>query len=181
MATTKFTVRPATVEDAGAIAEAHVAAWQAAYIDIVPSSYLKALDVTERTERWAAILRGEVEVAGVGRPTDLVIERNEKVFGFTDVGDYRDAPSEKAGELWSMYVHPNEWGNGAGRVLMDATFELFAEADREKAYLWVLTENAPARGFYEHTGWSVDDADDSVKRFEIDGTTVEEIRYRIEL
>jgi GNAT superfamily N-acetyltransferase len=177
-----ITVRRATVGDAAAIAKAHVGAWRVAYEGIIPASYLDSLDVQQRTEQWAAILRGEVEIEGVGHPIDLVAELQGEVIGFSDFGDFRDEPSPATGELWSMYVEPDAWGNGAGRALMDSTLEELVKSKRRTAHLWVLSENARARGFYEHTGWSVDDGDGSAtKKFEIDGASVEEIRYCIDL
>jgi GNAT superfamily N-acetyltransferase len=97
-------------------------------------------------------------------------------------GEFRDEPKSGIGELWSMYVHPNAWRTGAGRALRDRTTAELIASGRRTAYLWVLSENVRARGFYEHTGWSIDDRGGSAtKVFEIDGTSVEEMCYRIDL
>ena len=41
-------IRLATLADARAIAELHVASWRAAYVGILPPAYLEGLSVEER-------------------------------------------------------------------------------------------------------------------------------------
>lgn len=178
MARIEHAVRLATIDDAPAMAEAHVAGWRAAYSSIVPQAFLDGLNVGERTEQWAAILRGDVPVEGVGRPTDFVVEVAGEVVGFADVGEFRDAPTDTAGELWAMYVHPDHWRSGAGSALMERTLQHFVTTGCDTGFLWVLTENALARDFYEKWGWELDTTIES-KSFEIEGVTVHEVAYRI--
>ncbi|HEX2356272.1 MAG TPA: N-acetyltransferase, partial [Micromonosporaceae bacterium] len=45
-------VRPATADDADAIAAVHVQGWQAGYAGIMPADTLAGLDVDERARRW---------------------------------------------------------------------------------------------------------------------------------
>ncbi len=180
MALNQPVVRLAIVDDAPSIAAAHVAGWRAAYPSIIPATYLDGLDVATRTEQWAAILRGEVPVEGVGSPTDYVVEVDGEVVGFADVGEFRDAPAAGVGELWAMYVHPDHWRTGAGSALMGRTLEHFASTECNTGYLWVLTENAMARNFYEKWGWQLDPKIEP-KSFEIDGITVDEVAYRIDV
>jgi len=133
------------------------------------------LDLAERTDLWRSILAGEVDVPGVPKPADFVVERNEQVVGFADVGRFRDEPERlEAGELWAMYVAPSEWGNGAGPALMEATIDELARLSCTVAYLWVLEENPRARRFYERSGWTNDNI---TKPFEINGVSIAEIRY----
>jgi hypothetical protein len=49
-------IRPDAVEDASAIGEIHVRARQAAYRDIMPSSFLDTLSATERAAGWERVL-----------------------------------------------------------------------------------------------------------------------------
>lgn len=180
MAPNQPVVRLATVEDAHAIAVAHVEGWRAAYPSIIPASYLDALNIDARAEQWTSILRGEAPVEGVGLPTDFVVEVDGAVIGFADVGEFRDAPRNEVGELWAMYVHPDHWRTGAGGALMERTLEHLASGGCHVGYLWVLTENAPARRFYEKWGWELDPTIEP-KSFEIDGVAVGEVAYRIDV
>lgn len=174
------TVRLAVVDDAAAIARAHVDAWRVAYDGIVASSYLDDLDVAERTDLWASILRGEVDVPGVERPTDYVVEVEGEVVGFADVGEYRDDNRPEHGELWAMYVHPDHWGSGSGAALMAATLAQFRHDGREVGRLWVLEDNVRARSFYESFGWRVDLTAGS-KTIDLGGDQIVEVCYRSDL
>ena len=51
-------IRPATVEDAPALAQVHVTSWRETYRGLVPDAYLDSLSVPERTERWRGRLSG---------------------------------------------------------------------------------------------------------------------------
>lgn len=162
--------RRATVEDAEAVALAHVRGWQVAYKGIVPDEYLDAIDLDARTTQWRQYLAEPM-------PVDYVVEVNGTVVGFANVGPWREEPdAPNLGELWAMYVHPDHWGTGAGYALMQATMNQFRSAAVETGYLWVLEENVRARTFYERQGWVVDDA---TKEEDIAGVTIVERRYSI--
>lgn len=178
----QFHVREAVLEDARAIAEAHVLGWQVAYPGIVPASVLDSLDVATRTERWEQSLRGEVTEEGVATPTRFVVERDGVVIGFAIVGEYRAAPSPDAAELWAMYVHPDHDRCGAGSALMEQTIKHFAGNGATTGHLWVLTENMIGRSFYEKKGWSVaPESEAAPEVLEMDGEKVTEVRYTIDV
>lgn len=168
------TIRPAELADADAIASVHVRAWQEAYRGLVPQPYLDGLDVGERTALWRSILTGEVAVDGIPGPADFVVETPDGVVGFANVGRFRDQPSNAvAGELWAMYVDPDQWGSGVGDALMAATLEELRRIGTTVAHLWVLEGNQRAIRFYERHGWS---ADGGTTMFEAGGVDVPEIR-----
>lgn len=174
-----ITIRTAEVDDAGAMGAAHAVAWQTAYRGMIPDSYLDAIDPVAWGDRWRGILTGEIEAPGVEQPANLVAETGADVVGFASVGRFRGAPDDPTlGELWAMYVHPDQWGTGAGYALMKATTGLFGEQGFRRAHLWVLEQNDLARRFYERQGWV---AEDGIRVEEIGGGTVSEVRYRLEL
>lgn len=47
-----ITVRHATANDAAAIAQVHVASWQAAYRGLLPEALLVSLSVERRQRHW---------------------------------------------------------------------------------------------------------------------------------
>lgn len=174
-------IRQASEDDAAAIARVHVDSWRAAYGGIMPAVMLDELNVDERAEHWAAILRGEVPVPGVGRPDDVVAVIGEHVVGFANVGEYRGDPSPEAAELWAMYVHPDHWRSGVGSALMGQTVSRFNEMGATVGYLWVLEDNQIGRSFYERSGWRFVDVPEARKSIEVHGTEVFEVRYQIDL
>ena len=59
----------------------------------------------------------------------------------------------RPGWLERLYVHPDGWGSGVGGRLHDEALAALRGMGSSSASLWVLAENARARGFYERRGW----------------------------
>lgn len=173
------TTRPATLDDATGIAEAHISGWQVAYRSIVPDEFLDTMVLEERTAHWRENLAASELQDGTPSPSNYVAEVHGQVVGFACVGVFRkDADNPQAGELWAMYVHPDHWGARAGYALMQSTMDQFRRESVEQAYLWVLEDNARARRFYERQGWR---ADFETVTEPIGGVDIVERRYSIPL
>jgi GNAT superfamily N-acetyltransferase len=71
-------------------------------------------------------------------------------------------------------LHPEQWGIGIGRELIEAGEEELRRLGHRAAILWVLDDNPRARRFYEIAGWSVDG---TARRIHIFGFDVPEVRY----
>jgi len=175
-----FSIRPATAEDAQAVAVVHTRSWQVGYQGMMDADFLAAIDVDRRTEIWHQNFTEETLPNGTPSPVNLIAENDDGVVvGFACVGVFRyERDNPALGELWAMYVHPDHWGTGAGYALMQATMDHFASVEVTTGYLWVLEENARARGFYERQGWSADDATDTDT---IGDEEILERRYSIEI
>jgi ribosomal protein S18 acetylase RimI-like enzyme len=141
-------VREAKPQDSSDIARIHVASWRAAYKGIVKDSILKELDVTAREKTWGQIL------AQTEFPCYLAASENY-VFGFAHISRSRDSdrnPSE-VGEITSIYVDPDKYRQGNGKLLMNHAMQFFIESGFSQVDLWVLDGNHLARRFYEHLGF----------------------------
>jgi GNAT superfamily N-acetyltransferase len=163
-------VRPARPGDAESIAVVQVRSWQAAYPGIVPRHILDRLSVERRAASW----RTAIQTGGDERV--WVIEEEGRVRGVASIGPARDddlAPG--SGELYLIYLEPEAWSLGLGRILFEAAVRDLRERRYEPIVLWVLTDNARGRRFYETAGWR---ADESARVLDFDGTPIEEIRYR---
>ena len=80
-----------------------------------------------------------------------LLDRDER--GFALVG---------GGWLHRLYVRPSAWGGGVGATLHDDALAVLRDAGSDSASLWVLAENARARGFYERRGWRLNGAERAV-------------------
>src|SRR5262245_60322825 len=109
-------IEPATPADCRAIAEVHVAGWQQAYAHIFPADFLAARTVESSERYWREqTARGEPQV---------LVARAEQVVGFVAFGASRDAgAAPTVGEIWAIYVAPELWSKGAGRLLCAAAVE----------------------------------------------------------
>lgn len=162
-------IRPATPDDAPAIAAVHVASWQGAYRGAFPYEVLDGLSVERRTAGW------QQHLSDVGQFT-FVAEQDGRLTGFVHGNAAReDNPDGTTGEVFAIYAAPEAWGTGAGRALMAAAVEWLRNAGFREAVLWVLDSNARARRFYELAGWM---PDGTTKDDVMVGTPVREVRYR---
>lgn len=153
-------VRPGTADDAEAVARVHVETWQAAYAHALPDAELQAMSTSDRVEQWR-------------RWPPIVAELDGGVVGFVSVGASRSDDAE--GELYAIYVHPDHWGTGVGRALMDAGEAELRRLGHRRVVLWVLDNNPRAKRFYERAGWS---ADGRAQELEMFGFRITEVRYR---
>lgn len=158
-------VRQAIGADARAIETIRVHGWRTAYRDVFPAADLDAMPIDET--RW--LHRVEEPPPGW---SIVVAEDDGKVVGFAATGPSRDEPG--IGELYAIYVLPEDWSHGAGRALIAAA-EQTLRAKYDEATLWVLEDNPRARRFYELGGWSLDGARKAEERW---GVGAPEVRYR---
>ena len=139
-----YSVRHATPRDAKAIADIHVATWQAAYKDLMPEDYLSKISVEKRLAYWK-------EAIEFSEPQLLVATDGDEIVGFVGFDRSRDAGTKSTvGEIWAMYVAPAHWGKGAGLALWDGAREGLKEEGCTQVTLWVLLRNERALRFYEH-------------------------------
>jgi GNAT superfamily N-acetyltransferase len=157
-------IRPATPEDAEAVARVQIASWQEAYSHLFTAEQLAAIPQAERTEFWR-------------RFPPIVAEVDGEVIGFVNVGPAYD-DEDADGELYAIYVRPDRWGTGTGRALMEAGEARLRELGHTSAILWVWKDNPRARRFYEIAGWATDGAE---KEAEFYGMTGPIVRYAKQL
>ena len=144
-------IRDARPGDERAVAEVHVRSWQSAYRDLLPEEYLDGLRPEHRIPGYRF---GEDGAA----PRTLLAIEGATVLGFATFGASRDEDAPGAGELFALYVDPERWRAGAGRVLLARTREGLHALGHREALLWVLRGNEPAERFYEADGWRRDGA-----------------------
>ncbi len=165
----ELVLRPATPDDAGVLAQLHVAAWQWAYRDLIDADHLASLDPVARTPMWAERL-----TSGLGRT--VVAERAGRIVGFVTFGAAQDADATPAvGQIFAIYLDESSQGTGVGRALMVHALQTLAAEGRTQATLWVLETNTLARTFYERGGWRTDGA---TQDEHVGSTTLREVRYR---
>lgn len=126
----------------------HWRSWHEAYRGIVDPEYLNKLTL-EKCE----------ELAYRWRENLLIALDEGKVVGFAGYGSSTDDDLTDAGELFALYVLPEYYGTGLGRLLTDAALSNFNQA---KIALWVLKDNTRAIRFYEKYGFRADGREKTV-------------------
>jgi GNAT superfamily N-acetyltransferase len=167
MSSTPLVIRPATIDDAHAIAFVHVTTWRTTYGDILPQTFLSALSVERRETLWRSFFQSEVQNSFL-----LVAEVDGQVIAFANFGPSRDDYPAYDCELYAIYMLEQYQHQGIGRELMRAAMRQLAERGFRAMYVWVLEGN-PAIRFYEALGGVRFDA----RPIDIDGTVVTEYAY----
>ncbi len=159
-------VRRARVEDADAIERVRTDTWRDAYRGLMPGSLLDRLG-------YDATRRRSLMAASPSHQFALVAEDGTAVVGFCLGGRSRATDDPFQGEVYAIYVIPEQQGRGIGRALMEAAAKELVDRDLRSMIIWVLRENAPSRRFYERMGgeWVRDE------ERELDGVRVTESAY----
>jgi GNAT superfamily N-acetyltransferase len=127
------TLRPATIEDAPAVAAIWEAGWRDGHLGNVPDA-LVAARTTASFQARASQRTADTTVAVV----------DDRVVGFTMVaGD----------EVEQVYVDAAQRGRGVAAVLLADAARRVHDAGHARAWLAVVPGNARARAFYEREGW----------------------------
>ena len=143
-------LRPATVDDAEAIAAVSVRAWAHAYADFLEPRVLAGRTPESQAALWRGWLAGQ-------ETTTMVADTAGRIVGYATVGASRDGDATApVGELAGLYVDPPAQGAGLGTTLLaDAVARLRADGF-SSATLWVFEQNGLGRAFYEQHGWTAD-------------------------
>jgi RimJ/RimL family protein N-acetyltransferase len=175
-----LTLRAAEPADAAEIVRINTDGWRRAYVGIVPDDVLAAIDVDARTQRYQRRMVEE-------RTHDTLVAVDDqcgadgRIVGYVHFGPYRDGetPHPAVGEVVGIYVDPPAWGTGAGRLLLTGAVDRLTEDGCEEIRLWVFEANHPARGFYAHLGFRLDQGRSTFPVRRVDGTLVQlpEVRY----
>jgi GNAT superfamily N-acetyltransferase len=166
-------VRAASVDDAEAIANVHLDAWDWAYRGLIADAYIDLLlsQRAERVERWRANL---ADMPAEHRT--WVALREGAVVGFCGTGPGADTEAASGtGEVYALYLRPDAVGTGTGRVLFSRAVEDLRARGFAPLTLWVLRDNVRARRFYEAAGWRPDGAEKIEERPDAE---LAEVRYR---
>lgn len=167
--TPAVTIRPARLQDALQVADIQVRAWHTAYKGIVPDELLQEITLARKKSDW--------EHALAKNPSSILIATsNGQIAGWASFGVSRDAGADRGtGELYAMYVDPDQWRRGVGRTLIRAA-ELELSKTFLSATLWVIDRNERARRFYERFGFVLEPKAASKPHW----LGVNQVRYRIQ-
>lgn len=167
-------IRPATPEDAAEIAAVHASSFVATYPHLPSTRSSAATGLAGRVVVWDRLLRNPGTNGIV-----LVATDDDGIRGFVHAGASPDDDAHDTGHIFSIHVSPEAKGDGVGGRLMGRAVEFLEQAGFRCATLWVVSDNLPARGFYEQLGWNAE----AITRRQLlavgdeEGDEVEVVRY----
>lgn len=153
MSSTPDSVRLARTSDVDDVARVQVAAWRAAYGDLLPAEVLASLDADEIAWEWGRALLQP----GPHRLL-VAIGRDGRVVGAAAVGPSADPDAQGSGEISLLVVDPDHWREGHGSRLLQASVDHLVGAGHREAVTWVPLDDEARRGFLQSAGWGPDTA-----------------------
>lgn len=161
MESSDVVIRVPVPHDARGLAEAHIAAWRAAYRGVMTDEFLDGLDVERRESGW----RRQLPEPPAGTRC-LAAEVDGRIAGFVIVGPPagdEDTPAlgesgegTAVGQLYAINLHPDWWAQGIGTLLLAGAADELRGLGYSHAYLWVEQSNERAIAFYNGRGWMAD-------------------------
>lgn len=138
-------VRPATRGDARRIGQIHVDSWRETYAALLPAPFL----INMSGERMASYYAHGIANAVSGCGTIVCVRGDRHVSGFATFNPCRLTKGQ--GEVSTLYVDPNDVGQGIGTALLAAALQALAACGFAQATVRVLKGN-PAHHFYRAMG-----------------------------
>lgn len=130
-------------DDFDAVSRIYALSWKTAYKGIVPQQYLDKLSETN----WSDKLSNNHLL------DSFVVIVDDKYIGTSSFCPARDESMQGWGEIVSIYLLPDYYGKGCGKLLLDNVISELVKSEYSKIYLWVLEDNMRARNFYEKYGF----------------------------
>src|ERR1700733_9854419 len=115
MPNSAWSIRPAVINDALAIAEVHVESWKSTYRGIFPDALLDGLSVEKRDASWRDLLAAQDSRSAI---TIVGSEPGGRGVGFASGGNERTGELGCDGELYAIYLRQEAQRKGLGVLLV---------------------------------------------------------------
>lgn len=144
--TDSVTRRATADDDAPAVLRVADASCHAAYDDLLGPGR-----VNEIVANWYDPERLVADDIEPDERPFFVAEVDGEIVGFAEGA--RDADGENVAHLYRIYVHPDHWGRGVGRALLDRLEAVFRDRGFDRLRVSVFAENDVGVRFYESVGF----------------------------
>lgn len=141
-------IRGAIPEDAVAVSQINIQAWQEFYQGILVEEDIKSLSLDEMTRdrqhSYTNIKKGCAY---------LVALMEGKIVGFCEGGAYKNEEHPRInGKIYTLYVLKAYQNLGVGKQLFQKTLDILKREGIARIIVSVFEKNYKAQAFYEHIG-----------------------------
>ena len=141
-----YIIRKRQKEDCSDVAHVVTIAWNETYKGIVPDEFLNNLYLNEEARAMNSYNKFDEK-----DNHQFVLEVDNKVVGFVNVGSTDDKDYDNCGEIHAIYIINGYKGYGFGKKLIESGINELKEIGCDKMIIGCLVGN-PTNGFYEHIG-----------------------------
>ena len=166
-------MRPATIDDAAAIAAVQLAAWRERYRDLLPEQAMPTASAA--TANWQACF-SELTADDIA----LVAIDSDEVVGIL-LAVASAEPDATPGEvlIQELAVHPALSGSGHGSRLLTAWADLTQTDIDRIGSMWLATADVGLRALLGAAGFAADGAESTLDLFGDATVTVALLRYSV--
>ena len=141
-----YIIRKKERKDCADVAHVVTVAWNETYRGIVPDEFLANL-YTNEEER----AKNSYNNFNEKENHQYILEVDDKVVGFVNVGSSDETDYENCGEIHAVYIINGYKGHGYGKKLIDAGIQELKSMNFDKMVIGCLDGN-PSNEFYKHLG-----------------------------
>jgi len=147
-----FLIRKADQDDFLDIANIHFTSWHAAYLELLPESYInKKNNLSEKVKMWQEIISHPNVTVWIASDSSNNDDNKHNSVGF--IGCFNKGNEY---EITTLYVLPEYQHLGIGTQLMNtALSDILTITHNPSLHLWVLKDNISAIQFYKKQGFVV--------------------------
>lgn len=144
-----YLIRRKTKEDCASVAHVVTVAWNETYKGIVNDDFLNGLYENEEQRTINSYNK-----FNENDNHQLVLEVDNKVEGFVNVGSTGETDYDNCGELHAIYIMGEYKGQGYGKKLFEAGIQELKNMGYDKMVIGCLDGN-PSNEFYKHMGGKI--------------------------
>ncbi|WP_180954482.1 GNAT family N-acetyltransferase [Bacillus sp. V5-8f] len=141
-------IRKAAIRDARAIAYVHINSWNTTYKGIVPSAYLKSLNIEEKAVFWENIITQGNSIVYIAE------DKSGEIVGFASGGREQTSDPKYLGEVYALYILESHQRKGIGKKMLKPVIEELIGQGFPNLVIWALEKNA-CRSFYDSLGGKI--------------------------
>ena len=144
-----YKIRKKARKDCAEVAHVVTVAWNETYRGIVPNEFLDNLYNNEEERAKNSYNKFDEK-----ENHQYVLEVDDKVVGFINVGSTDETDYDNCGEIHAVYIINGYKGYGFGKKLIEAGINELKEMNFDKMVIGCLVGN-PSNEFYEHIKLSI--------------------------
>ena len=133
------------IEDSLEIAKLIKDGWNSAYKGIISDEYLENMDVEKISKSWK-------EGIEKNKNNIFVYKENNHIIGVIRFGKAEDSILKNTGEIFVLYIKPEEKRKGFGTKLIEFAKNKFMENGYDRMIIWCLKGNKQGANFYKKHG-----------------------------
>ena len=141
-----YTIRRRLKEDIPSIQRVVTISWKETYKGIVPQSELDELENTEELR-----IKNSYENFDENDNNQFVLEIDNEIVGFVNIGKTEDKEFENCGEIFALYIIGKFKGQGYGKKPFEKAVLELKKLGFNKMLISCLKGN-PTNEFYKHMG-----------------------------